>query len=90
MWQVTEIRPDFFTINIKSPAIFNHAFNIILLDSTGVAGTEAYHHLTMGQPMQITLGRTILPTEVIVNISPLNQKNAGFARMCLKAINGDV
>jgi len=67
---------------------FQHSIST-LINPDIVSGVEAYHHLTMGQPMHIELIKTGKPSSVIIDIEPMNAKTAKDARECLKIISGD-
>ena len=60
---------------------------LVLLDTNNNSGLEMFHHLTLGQPMQIALERQESPVRVKINISPLTGKSALLARKCLKLVH---
>ena len=56
----------------------------MLLSPTLGVGRLAFHHITMGQPLKVELTKQGKPSQVSINVSPLTEKVASFARKCLK------
>lgn len=61
--------------------------NYMLFSPSLDVGQLAYHHITMGQPLNIELTKQGEPSKVTIDVQPLTAKVASFARKCLKLID---
>ncbi|QBY04813.1 hypothetical protein E2K93_10645 [Thalassotalea sp. HSM 43] len=61
--------------------------NTVLFDPTTDKGLLAFHHLTLGQPLNVELAKSEKPYNVRIEVLPLSQKTARLARKCMKVID---
>jgi hypothetical protein len=54
------------------------------------SGFALFHYLSMGQPLTISIKKSGNPSDVTINIKPLNAELSTYARECLKALNGEL